>query len=85
MADIPQCFATYDALVGVVLGAGLTFGVPRSHTAPPGMGRVFDDLEREFEARLRREADEETRAAVQARRFVGLAAVAAVSLPPARR
>jgi hypothetical protein len=25
MADIPQVLATYDALVGVALGAGLTF------------------------------------------------------------
>jgi hypothetical protein len=26
MADIPQVLATYDALVGVALGAGLTYG-----------------------------------------------------------
>jgi hypothetical protein len=26
MADIPQVVATYDALVGVALGAGLTYG-----------------------------------------------------------
>jgi hypothetical protein len=26
MADIPQVLATYDALVGVVLGAGLAYG-----------------------------------------------------------
>ena len=26
MADIPQVIATYDALVGVALGAGLTYG-----------------------------------------------------------
>jgi hypothetical protein len=26
MADIPQVLATYDALVGVLLGAGLTYG-----------------------------------------------------------
>jgi hypothetical protein len=26
MADIPQVIATYDALVGVTLGAGLTYG-----------------------------------------------------------
>jgi hypothetical protein len=33
---------------------------------PPGMRRVFDDLETEFEAGLRREAEQETRAAVRA-------------------
>jgi hypothetical protein len=27
MADIPQVLATYDALVGVALGAGLTYGL----------------------------------------------------------
>ena len=27
MADIPQVIATYDALVGVALGAGLTYGL----------------------------------------------------------
>jgi hypothetical protein len=26
MADIPQVLATYDALLGVALGAGLTYG-----------------------------------------------------------
>jgi hypothetical protein len=26
MADIPQLLANYDALVGVALGAGLTYG-----------------------------------------------------------
>jgi hypothetical protein len=26
MADIAQAFATYDALVGVALGAGLAYG-----------------------------------------------------------
>jgi hypothetical protein len=33
---------------------------------PPGMRRVFDDLEAEFEAGLRREAEQETMAAVRA-------------------
>jgi sRNA-binding regulator protein Hfq len=33
---------------------------------PPGMGRVFDDLEAEFDAGLRREAEQETTAAVRA-------------------
>ena len=33
---------------------------------PPGMRRVFDDLEAEFEAGLRREAEQETVAAVRA-------------------
>ena len=27
MADMPQVLATYDALVGVALGAGLTYGL----------------------------------------------------------
>jgi hypothetical protein len=27
MADLPQVIATYDALVGVALGAGLTYGL----------------------------------------------------------
>jgi hypothetical protein len=35
-------------------------------TTPPGMRRVFDDLEAEFEAGLRREAEQETTAAVRA-------------------
>ena len=35
-------------------------------TTPPGMRRVFDDLETEFEAGLRREAEQETVAAVRA-------------------
>ena len=35
-------------------------------TTPPGMRRVFDDLEAEFDAGLRREAEQETTAAVRA-------------------
>ena len=35
-------------------------------TAPPAMRRVFDDLEAEFEAGLRREAEQETIAAIRA-------------------
>jgi hypothetical protein len=35
-------------------------------TTPPSMRRVFDELEAEFEAGLRREADQETMAAVRA-------------------
>src|SRR5512132_895856 len=34
--------------------------------SPPTMRRVFDDLEAEFEAGLRREAEQETKAAVRA-------------------
>jgi hypothetical protein len=41
MADIPQVLATYDALVGVALGAGLTYGfgaLNRRHQEAQGSG-----------------------------------------------
>jgi hypothetical protein len=50
MADIPQVLATYDALVGVALGAGLTYGfgaLNRRHQ------ETREDKTRWFEARFR--------------------------------
>jgi hypothetical protein len=49
MADIPQVLATYDALVGLVLGAGLTYGfgaLTRRHQ------EEREDKTRWYEARL---------------------------------
>jgi len=49
MADIPQVLATYDALVGVALGAGLTYGLGalnRRHQ------EKREDATRWYEARL---------------------------------
>jgi hypothetical protein len=49
MADIPQVLATYDALVGVALGAGLTYGLSalnRRHQ------EEREDKTRWYEARL---------------------------------
>ena len=49
MADIPQVLATYDALVGVALGAGLTYGLGalnRRHQ------EAREDRTRWYEARL---------------------------------
>ena len=54
MADIPEVLATYDALVGVALGAGLTYGFGalnrRHHEAR-------EDRTRWYEARLKAYAD----------------------------
>jgi hypothetical protein len=50
MADIPQVLATYDALVGVALGAGLTYGfsaLSRRHQ------EKREDKTRWYEARLK--------------------------------
>src|SRR5918994_824888 len=50
MADIPQVLATYDALVGVALGAGLTYGfsaLNRRHQ------EEREDRTRWYEARFR--------------------------------
>jgi hypothetical protein len=50
MADIPQVIATYDALVGVALGAGLTYGfgaLNRRHQ------EAREDRTRWYEERLR--------------------------------
>ena len=49
MADMPQVLATYDALVGVALGAGLTYGLGalnRRHQ------EKREDATRWYEARL---------------------------------
>jgi hypothetical protein len=49
MADIPQVLATYDALVGVALGAGLTYGfsaLSRRHQ------EAREDKTRWYQARL---------------------------------
>ena len=49
MADMPQVLATYDALVGVALGAGLTYGLGalnRRHQ------KKREDAIRGYEARL---------------------------------
>jgi hypothetical protein len=49
MADIPQVLATYDALVGVALGAGLTYGfsaLNRRHQ------EAREDKTRWYQARL---------------------------------
>jgi hypothetical protein len=49
MADIPQVLATYDALVGVALGAGLTYGfsaLNRRHQ------EAREDKARWYQARL---------------------------------
>ena len=54
MADIPQVLATYDALVGVALGAGLTFGfgaLNRRHQ------EKREDRTRWYETRLRAYAE----------------------------
>jgi hypothetical protein len=56
MADIPQVLATYDALVGVALGAGLTYGfgaLNRRHQ------EAREDKTRWYQARL--EADRRAR------------------------
>ncbi len=50
MADIPQVIATYDALVGVALGAGLTYGfgaLNRRHQ------EAREDRTRWYETRLK--------------------------------
>jgi hypothetical protein len=50
MADIPQVLATYDALVGVALGAGLTYGfgaLNRRHQ------EAREDRTRWYETRLK--------------------------------
>lgn len=39
MADIPQVLATDDALVGVALGAGLTYGSARLTVVTKRSGR----------------------------------------------
>jgi hypothetical protein len=49
MGDIPQVLATYDALVGVALGAGLTYGLGalnRRHQ------EATEDKTRWYQARL---------------------------------
>jgi membrane protein DedA with SNARE-associated domain len=49
MADIPQLLANYDALVGVALGAGLTYGfgsLNRRHQ------EAREDKTRWYQARL---------------------------------
>jgi hypothetical protein len=54
MADIPQVIATYDALVGVALGAGLTYGfsaLNRRHQ------EAREDKTRWYQARLDAYAD----------------------------
>jgi hypothetical protein len=54
MADIPQVLATYDALVGVALGAGLTYGfgaLNRRHQ------EAREDKTRWYQARLNAYAD----------------------------
>jgi hypothetical protein len=54
MADIPQVLATYDALVGVALGAGLTYGfgaLNRRHQ------EAREDKTRWYQARLDAYAD----------------------------
>jgi hypothetical protein len=62
MADIPQVLATYDALVGVALGAGLTYGfgaLNRRHQ------ESREDKTRWYEERLKAYV-EFTRAAMEA-------------------
>jgi hypothetical protein len=49
MADIPQVIATYDALVGVVLGAGLTYGFSALNRR---YQEAREDKTRWYEARL---------------------------------
>jgi hypothetical protein len=54
MADIAQVLATYDALVGVALGAGLTYGfsaMNRRHQ------EAREDKTRWYQARLEAYAD----------------------------
>jgi hypothetical protein len=54
MADIPQVLATYDALAGVALGAGLTYGfgaLSRHHQ------ETREDKTRWYQARLDAYAD----------------------------
>jgi hypothetical protein len=54
MADIPQVLATYDALVGVAIGAGLTYGfgaLNRRHQ------EAREDRTRWYEARLQAYTD----------------------------
>lgn len=54
MADIPQVLATYDALVGVALGAGLTYGfgaLNRCHQ------EAREDNTRWYEARFKAYAE----------------------------
>jgi hypothetical protein len=66
MADIPQVLATYDALVGVALGAGLTYGfgaLNRRHQ------EAREDRTRWYEARLKVCA-EFSQAAFDASRFL---------------
>ena len=54
MADIPEVLATYDALVGVALGAGLTYGfgaLNRRHQ------EAREDKTRWYDTRLRTYAE----------------------------
>jgi hypothetical protein len=54
MADIPEVLATYDALVGVALGAGLTYGfsaLNRRHQ------EAREDRIRWYDARLKAYAE----------------------------
>ena len=54
MADIPQVLATYDALVGVALGAGLTYGFGALNRRHQEAG---EDKTRWYQARLDAYAD----------------------------
>jgi hypothetical protein len=54
MADIPQVLATYDALVGVALGAGLTYGFG---TLNRRQQQAREDKTRWYQARLEAYAD----------------------------
>jgi hypothetical protein len=54
MADIPQVLATYDALVGVALGAGLTYGLGALNRRQQ---EAREDRTRWYEKRLQAYAD----------------------------
>jgi hypothetical protein len=54
MADIPQVIATYDALVGVALGAGLTYGLGALNRRQQ---EAREDRTRWYEKRLQAYAD----------------------------